>query len=465
MKDSELTQIVKSVQEDKEQFELLYSRIINRVYFWCFTMLGNESTTKDMTQEVMLRVYTKIDAVKQPEYFNSWLYRLVRNICISYLRKNKKHESEFNYEEDFNEDFEYIIKEERKENLPKEAYISNERSELINNFINNLPRKQREVIILFYLEEFKINEIAEILDYNAGSVKSRVHSGRKNLESQINQYQEENDIKLFSSSVFSVLGMVLKEYADRISNTQNLPYNSSKFKDVTNTETTIYKNKNTIFNKLISIVTKNIVRTIVTIVCVSVVIVSIIVSSDLNQLNEDIKDNANINMSSTFDLEMLEKLKSHPYIEDVTYLNFPTRLSINVSIKLKKDIDHSNIDILLNDEKELSFEKNGKDLLVQVTENGMYTIMIKDSKLSFKIGNIDKSAPELVDVKYNHNYIQLIMSDKQSQIDYQKCFVEYEIEMYEIKEDLKVYGVFKDSVMITLTHKNGSYIRYDITFE
>lgn len=221
----ELTQIVKVVQRDKGQFELLYSQIINKVYFWCYTLSGNEA--KDMAQEAMIRIYNKIDNVEKPEYFTSWMYKVVRNSGINYMEQNRKKELPFLDDEEFSGQFEAVVREERKDHMPKEAYDLKETKKLVSKFIDNLPKMQREVITLFYLEEMKINEIAEVLDYNIGSVKSRLHSGRKNLELQISEYQEKNNVKLYSIALLPLLGLIMQEHSAELCDKQDLAYDES----------------------------------------------------------------------------------------------------------------------------------------------------------------------------------------------------------------------------------------------
>lgn len=120
MKDKGLTQIVEEVQKDSKQFELLYSRIAKKVYYWCITILKNSSEAEDVMQESMILIYKKIHTLKSPEYFNSWMYRLVTNCCYGHL--NKKKDLEFSINEDFDDGFESRFSESRREYLPKEAY-------------------------------------------------------------------------------------------------------------------------------------------------------------------------------------------------------------------------------------------------------------------------------------------------------------------------------------------------------
>jgi len=228
-KKDNLTQVVENVQAGKEQFEKLYSLIVNKIYFWCFTIIKNEENAKDATQEIILLIYKKVKTVKHPEYFRSWMYRITRNYCINYMRKNR-HEVEFYRDDEYSESSEAMIKEQRAEFIPHESFESNETKELIRSFIERLPEKQREVVILFYLEEYKISEISQILDYNEGSIKSRLHSARKNLESMITEYNKKTNSKLYSVAILPMLGILLKEYQDEVCAKQDLKFNKKYLK-------------------------------------------------------------------------------------------------------------------------------------------------------------------------------------------------------------------------------------------
>ncbi|MFV0395894.1 MAG: hypothetical protein ACK5LC_16165 [Coprobacillaceae bacterium] len=135
-----------------------------------------------------------------------------------------------------------------------------------------------------------------------------------------------------------------------------------------------------------------------------------------------------------------------------------------MSIKLKKDIVEADIKILFNDE-ELSFKKDGKDILVQVTENGMYTIITNDYKTSFKISNIDEYAPELVEVVSGNGELVLVINDEASQIDYGNSFMEYQGKKYKIPRNLKIKGEFNGIIKVTIFDCNGHWIKYNLNIE
>lgn len=451
MDKKELTQIVKAVQRDKGQFELLYSQIINKVYFWCYTLSGNEAEAKDMAQEAMIRIYNKIDNVEKPEYFTSWMYKVVRNSGINYMEQNRKKELPFLDDEEFSGQFEAVVREERKDHMPKEAYDLKETKKLISKFIDNLPKMQREVITLFYLEEMKINEIAEVLDYNIGSVKSRLHSGRKNLELQISDYQEKNNVKLYSIALLPLLGLIIQEHSAELCDKQDLAYDESIY---ATTGSTSLINLSMILSA----------KVLVTLLSVFIIVILLISFSGIIQN----KENNNYGKTSTvineYEEEMEENLKGHPYIKGITYSTFPTRTSVDVSITLKQELAKKDILILFNDE-EIYFEKSNKIVRLDAKENGEYTIIINSKKMTFTIDRIDSNAPEVTGISNHGDYIQLYVNDELSQIDYSKSYLVYQGKDYAIPNNLTIDGKFQGMVEIILFNKEGYYIEYNLNLK
>lgn len=463
-KKEKLTQIVKDVQKDKGQFELLYSQVVNRVYFWCFTVIGNESESKDIAQEVMIHIYKQIDKVDKPEYFTSWMYRLTRNYCINYLQREKKLKQELLGDDEFSGNFESVVMEERGDHLPPEAYDIKEKRKLIASFIEKLPRRQREVITLYYIEEMRVNEIAQILDYNRGSVKSRLHSGRKNLESQIKEYQTKHNVKLYSTVGVPTVGLLLNEYYKDISSNHTLTFDKSIYNaGSTSLATGVGATTATSLagNVVVIIMTKIILVTVIAAACIAIV-VTVINDSFLNDNNSNVEMNYHPSMISNY--EMYEKLKGNSYIRNISYLKFPMRSSLDVNVQLKKDVKDKDLKIMFNNE-EIYFERDNRDILLQIEENGVYTIITEEFETTFTINNMNEYAPELIEVFNEDNYLYLIVNDELSQIDYEKSYVEYQGKIYTIEKDLKVYGVSSGLVKVTIFHRDGYYITYSLTLE
>lgn len=451
-KKEELTQIVEAVQKDRGQFELLYSQIVKKVYFWCYSVIGNESDALDASQEAMVRIYNKLHTLKHPGGFTSWMYILVRNVCYRYLDNQKRKEYEFFDDHDFSGKLEENITEYRREVLPDEIYDLNETKRLVGEFIEKLPDKQKEAIILYYLEEMSIGEISEIIDEKVGTVKSRLHAGRKQIEEQVNAYQEKHNVKLYTSSLISILGYVLYEYMNDVCDKQTLRFDNSIHNSA----------KLSKLSKLLNTLSSNIYIAIGVVSVISAVGVFALFTT----IADDNKVIDKINFTNSFvdDVEMFNKVNSNPYIESINYLTFPTREPLEVNIKLKKEVNQQNIKILYDD-KEVLFEQSENNILVQIKENGNYTIAINGKRVSFEIDTIDEFAPELTDVINHKDSLEFLIHDENNQINYEKSYVENNGRIYKINEDLKVYGEFKGYTRIIIFNKNDLHIDYVLHFE
>lgn len=479
-KKEELTQIVKKVQKDIGQFELLYSHIISKIYYWCYTVVRDEAVAKDLAQESMIRIYQKINTVNNAETFHSWMYVLVRNICYRYVESHRKSDTVFIESEDYSDYFENTIEDERIENIPNESYNLKETKDLIISFIENLPVKQREIIMMFYLEEFTINEITEILECKSGTVKSHLHNGRKNLEKQINDYQAINNIKLYSSVVLPMIGSILQDHSDSIISNQDLSYskdfnskqdfnkskdinnnqklnsnqgiqNVSKLSKVTKLKSAVTLNVST-FTSMAAVVTAT---AIVATVAIVAVVIAVQNNSDSEVINA-ISDEPKVN-----EVNIEEKIKGNPYIENITYYTFPTRESTPVNIKLKKDISSEEI-VVIHRGEELEFNKKDGGITIIATENGEYNIIINKEELDFYISTIDEYAPEVESVQRNTDYLQLIINDEKSTINYEKSYVEYKNKKYQITKDKQVFGDFKGDINIYIYNNHNQYISYEV---
>lgn len=447
-----LTKIVERVQMDANQFELLYVEIIKKVYFWCYTIVNNEELAKDLAQESMIRIYEKLHTLKNTDGIISWMYTLVQNVCKSHLRSQKHKDIFFLSSDEFTATYEQSIKEERRENLPNESYDLNETRKLIVQFVERLPQKQKEVIILFYLEEYKIDEIANILNYNVGSVKSRLHSGRKSLELQIEKYQKENNIKLYSTMILPLLGQLLLEYQDEVFSRQELPfekqlYQTKKISKIEHSKVSI-SNILSILNPLVLTIS-----------------ITIVVGYIDQQINFEEPNQTEIVANQKEEIEEIySNTENHPYIANIRHMSFPVKTLVKVHIDLKEDIAKEEIQIFIG-KKEITFEKVDKSLLVSAKENGEYTIIIKDKQATFDINVIDPYAPELLEVKNYGEYLQLIIADEKNQINYEESYVQYKGATYKIADKLKVYGNFKGSLYVKIFTKDNRYIQYNIDLE
>ena len=146
----------------KEKFAELVLESEKTMYRVSMSMLKNETDCEDAVQSAILAAYEKLDTLKKEEFFKTWLVRILINACNKQLRARTRTISLSEYTDT--------------------PVISHDRDIDVKLALEQLPVKIREVIVLFYMEEFSVKEISGILQIPGGTVKSRLSKGRKLLE-------------------------------------------------------------------------------------------------------------------------------------------------------------------------------------------------------------------------------------------------------------------------------------------
>jgi RNA polymerase sigma-70 factor (ECF subfamily) len=184
--DEELMQKVK--KGDVEAFDILVRRWENRLFNVIYRITGDFETSRDIRQEVFLRVYQSAKGYRSGGHFSTWLYRIAINCGINELRKRKRRQtlslsaSEFGEEETFQD---ALLD---SSPGPDEIIQQSEMDEQVRAALNRLPDEQRVVIVLRHYEGLKFHQIASILNCPLGTVKSRMHHGLEQLRAKLKRY-------------------------------------------------------------------------------------------------------------------------------------------------------------------------------------------------------------------------------------------------------------------------------------
>lgn len=171
--------IIRHCQEkDMNAFNVLYERYAMKTVRTAFLITGHRQLAEDIVQETFVQCYTSIHKLKDPEKFQTWLYKILVRNCWHFLSKEKK-----KYRTDFLDD---AMEEQLKDpiNLYERIDTSDEYLEL-HRAIDQLSDPLREVIVLFYFNDLSIKEISIVLDCFENTVKTRLHKARKKLEKDI----------------------------------------------------------------------------------------------------------------------------------------------------------------------------------------------------------------------------------------------------------------------------------------
>jgi len=172
----ELIPLVKA--GDQQALVDLLKSIESPIYKTAYYFMGNKHDALDVTQEALLKVYTKLDTFQEKAKLTTWVQRITANICMDKFRKNKKEVIIDSQELNISEDL--CIEKEIENKILVEELIRN---------INQLPSKIKTVMILRYLQEFSYQEISETLDLPLNTVKSYLFRGRDQLQTMMKKEQ------------------------------------------------------------------------------------------------------------------------------------------------------------------------------------------------------------------------------------------------------------------------------------
>ena len=162
MKSSETKFLVKKAQRhDKDAFTELMQLYMKDMYRTAIAILMKEEDAADALQDTILTCWEKLHTLNKPEFFKTWMTRVLINHCYDIIRKSTVYENIESYEEPSKCD-EYNIE-------LKEAYAS-------------IDERYRLPMELYYSQGFRIREIAEMLSVPQNTIKTRLARGRKQME-------------------------------------------------------------------------------------------------------------------------------------------------------------------------------------------------------------------------------------------------------------------------------------------
>lgn len=165
---------------DMDAFEQLVRAYQDRIYALAFRRSGDREEASDLAQEIFLRVWQNLNSFREESEFSTWVYRLANNLCIDYIRtRNRQHLTTFTMSLD---DEEAPFPEPADWSQDPQLHL--EQAELgraVRRGLNELPKHFRDVVTLREIAELSYQEIAERLNIDMGTVKSRLARGRAQL--------------------------------------------------------------------------------------------------------------------------------------------------------------------------------------------------------------------------------------------------------------------------------------------
>ena len=136
-----------------------------------FAYLKREEDVADAIQDTILDAFEHIHKLRKPEYFKTWLTRLLINNCTAIYRQNKKQPA-------------YDMSAEKYDDFTMQgelAGVERESDLEFQDLLAHLPEESRIIFQLYFGEQYTIPQIAEILELKENTVKSRLHRGKEQL--------------------------------------------------------------------------------------------------------------------------------------------------------------------------------------------------------------------------------------------------------------------------------------------
>ena len=168
----EAADVQRAAGGDHSAFERLYRDHVGRIYALCVRMV-DEQSAEDLTQEVFIRAWRKIDTFKGQSQFGTWLHRLAVNYVLSRRETQRRRESR------------HVGGDGLLSRVMAPTRRSSGHALDIESAIGHLPDRAREVFVLYDVEGYSHQEIADTLGVSVGTSKSQLHRARMLMREQL----------------------------------------------------------------------------------------------------------------------------------------------------------------------------------------------------------------------------------------------------------------------------------------
>ena len=161
-----------------EAWDTLFKRYQLPLYAYVFELVHEEQGSLDIVQETFINAARHIQSLREDAKFGSWLFGIAHQKCIQLWREKSREQS---WRDECNE------LDEAFEDDPAELLVRKEQESEFMKLLERLPVPQRSVVLLHFIEDFSLEAIAAITGAELGTVKSRMHYGKKALRKLIEE--------------------------------------------------------------------------------------------------------------------------------------------------------------------------------------------------------------------------------------------------------------------------------------
>src|ERR1041384_6609790 len=176
--DAEQLPVAQARRGEPGAWDALFRRYQLPIYVYVFELVHHEQTALDIVQETFINACRHVGSLRDDARFGSWIFRIAHQKCAQHWRGQKRAEM--------------FVEDEAAESVddrdgPAEILLRHEQEAALMNLLDQLPLPHRSVLLLHFIEDFSLEEIAAITGDPIGTIKSRLHYAKKNLRQRIEE--------------------------------------------------------------------------------------------------------------------------------------------------------------------------------------------------------------------------------------------------------------------------------------
>jgi RNA polymerase sigma factor (sigma-70 family) len=173
---------------DMRAYDQLVQRYQERIYHTIYHMTSNHEDANDLAQDTFIKAHTALKSFKGDSSFYTWVYRIAVNKTINFLKQRKNRRAMSLNDLDFNVENDPDLVALVSDKTPRRDLALGELQEKLNAAMQKLSDVHRLVVTLHDVQDLSHEEIAEIMECNVGTVRSRLFYARQQLQALLSDY-------------------------------------------------------------------------------------------------------------------------------------------------------------------------------------------------------------------------------------------------------------------------------------
>lgn len=167
--------VIRSQQNDSDAFAELYAATYNKVYNYARHYLRDDFLAQDAVQEIYISALKNITKIQDPTLFIAWLNQICFHVCYDMAAKNSQGAASVD------DEILEVVRDEHPDSNPESKYQKEDELSRLREAIASLPFNERQVITLRFLNNMKLEEVADAMEISRSSVKRYLASGKDAL--------------------------------------------------------------------------------------------------------------------------------------------------------------------------------------------------------------------------------------------------------------------------------------------